>query len=289
MRKVSLGPYKERIPVLGQGTYGIFSGDAREIRERWKKSLSKGIELGMTHLDTAEMYGSGASERLVGEVIAEHDREELFITTKVLPSRTSIREIKNAAKKSLERLGVDEVDLYLIHWLEEDSSIPTIMEALEELVNEGMTRYIGVSNFSVEEFKEASSCLRDHELVTNQVKINVERQEEIWRNLKFYQKQAVLLTAYTPLAKAHYASASSRIQENMKRIAETHGTTLPQVALAWVLSFKHVVAIPRSSNPEHVEQNARAAEIRLTKEEITMLADLDVKDVEDIEIEEILP
>lgn len=271
MRKVKLGSTDESISVLGQGTYGIFPGRNEFFYMKWKQALRKGIELGMTHIDTAEMYGGGYSEKIVGDVLSSLEHEDIFIESKVLPSRETKEDIKKAAEESLNRLRVNNVDLYLIHWLEEESSIPTIMEALEELVDDGITRFIGVSNFSLDEFQEAQSCLNKNELVTNQVEINLVKQDEITNNLDFYQEENVTLIAYSPLNKNNFSGLTKRIRKNLKKIAEKHSATIQQIALAWLINHDNVVAIPRSSSIEHIKENAKSAEIELTDDEMDQL------------------
>lgn len=192
MRTIRLGNTKEQIPVLGMGTYGIYPGQPSEEYNRWKEALRTGIELGMTHIDTAELYGEGKSEEIIGEVIQEYDRDELFITSKILPSHSSRKEMQKAAEGSLERLGIDYFDLYLIHWLEEDSSIPKIMAFLESLIKGGKTRFIGVSNFDVDECRVAMKTLEENEIVTNQVEINLQTQSVLKKDAGFYKKTILL-------------------------------------------------------------------------------------------------
>lgn len=273
MRKVKLGNTDESISVLGQGTYGIFPGRNEFFYMKWKQALRKGIELGMTHIDTAEMYGGGYSEKIIGDVLSSIENEDIFIGTKVLPSRTDKDDIIKAANESLNRLRVNKVDLFLIHWLEDDSPLKIIMKALEELVEEGITRYIGVSNFSVEEFQEAQSYLKNNELVTNQLEINLVKQDEIIDNLDFYQEENVTLIAYSPLNKNNFSGLNKKVKKNLKKIAEKHEATIQQIALAWLINHDNVVAIPRSSSIEHMKENAQAAEIELSEEELEMLTE----------------
>jgi diketogulonate reductase-like aldo/keto reductase len=164
MRHIEIHHSSEKIPVLGQGTYGIFSYQSDKEHKKWINVLKKGIELGMTHIDTAELYGNGASEKLVGKVIDEFPRDDLFITTKMLPSNTTEYQMKKAIDNSLKRLGIKYVDLYLIHRLESNTSIKKVMRFFESLIDAGKTRYIGVSNFSVSEVRKAQSYLKKNEL-----------------------------------------------------------------------------------------------------------------------------
>jgi len=167
LRKVELGKTGEKIPILGQGTWGIKSRKGKDYYESWKKSLRRGIELGLTHIDTAEFYGFGTSEKVVGELISEYNRDDLFITTKLYPMHVSLKTMKKAANKSLKRLGISNFDLYLIHFPSPITSMKKQMKILDHLVKEGMTRYVGVSNYSVDQFKEGLSFLN-----TDLVQIN---------------------------------------------------------------------------------------------------------------------
>nr|MDO8079325.1 aldo/keto reductase [Candidatus Freyarchaeota archaeon] len=174
MRMVELGNTGEKISVLGQGTWGLNRGNS----EQFKDSLRKGIDLGMTHIDTAEVYAWGVAERAVGEVVAEYDRDDLFITTKLFPMHVTHGGSMKAAYNSLKRLGLKSVDLYLVHW-PIPLTIKQMLGVMEELVKEGKTRYIGVSNFSVKQFKKAQSYLKKYELVDNQLKVHLQHQVHI--------------------------------------------------------------------------------------------------------------
>jgi len=271
MRKIKLGNTKEEIPVIGQGSYGIFQNQSQKTYDQWIKVFRKGIELGMTHIDTAELYGSGKSEEIVGKAIKGYEREELFITTKMLPKRKTKKEIHRAIEKSLQRLGLDYVDLYLIHWLEEDSSIEKIIQTFEEFVDQGKTKFIGVSNFSREEFKKAQNSAKKYEIVTNQIEINIKKQNPILNDLRFYKDKNVILTAYTPLAKGNYSGLSPELKEALNSLASKYKATKPQIALAWLINHKNVIAIPRTNNLEHLKANAEANEIRLSKKDLEEL------------------
>ncbi|TXT66678.1 MAG: hypothetical protein BAJALOKI1v1_270010 [Promethearchaeota archaeon] len=270
MREITIPHSNEKIPILGMGTYGIFPGQSKQTHEQWKEVLRTGIELGITHIDTAELYGDGHSEKIVGDVIKEYPREDLFITTKMLPSRTSESQMKKAINNSLNRLGVKYVDLYLIHWLESHSSIPTIMAFFEHLIDSEKTRYIGVSNFSVSEVKEAQASLKKYNLLTNQVKINIRTQQEL-KEKDFYDTEKILLTAYTPLAKANLSGLPRKLKTKIEQLAKKYNCTSLQIALAWVINQENVIAIPRTSSPKHLQENATTAQIVLTEQEIESL------------------
>jgi len=270
MRKIQLGKTGETIPIIGQGTWGIKSRKNKAYYEQWKNSIKRGIELGLTHIDTAEFYGRGNSEKIVGEIIAEHDRDDLFITSKLFPMHLRYKTMKKAAYNSLKRLGIKYLDLYLIHWPSTFVSIEKQMRVLEGLVNEGKTRYIGVSNFSVEQFKKAQQALKKVELVNNQVHANLTYQKHIHNSLPFYQKEGIIMTAYSPLAHRGYSKLPGEIRDNLMKVAQSHNATIQQIAIAWLINHENVITIPKAFKIEHMEANVKAADIILTQEEISL-------------------
>ncbi|MFX1274187.1 MAG: aldo/keto reductase [Promethearchaeota archaeon] len=268
MRFVELGKTKEKIPVLGQGTWGIKSRKSKEYYEQWKKSLRRGIELGMTHIDTAEFYGHGESEKIVGEVVKEYPRDSLFITSKLFPMHLNKRTMIKAAEKSLKRLGLKNFDLYLIHWPSPLDSIKKQMDVMEEIYKQGKTRYIGVSNFSVEQFKEAQSYLKTTELVNNQLPANITKPKHIHDSLPYYQENGIIMTAYSPLGHRGLSNLDDLIRGDLERVAKDHDATIHQIAIAWLLNHDNVITIPKAFKLEHLEANAAAVDIKLTDEEI---------------------
>ncbi|MFX1410744.1 MAG: aldo/keto reductase [Promethearchaeota archaeon] len=270
MRKIYLGNTGEKIPIIGQGTWGIKSRKNKAYYEEWKNSIRRGIELGLTHIDTAEFYGRGTSEKIIGEIIAEYDRDDLFITSKLFPMHIRYKTMKKAAYNSLKRLGINYFDLYLIHWPSPFVPIKKQMRVLEELVNEGRSRYIGVSNFSIDQFKKAQLALKKVELVNNQVHANLTNQNHIHNSLPYYQKKGIVMTAYSPLAHNGYSNLSGRIRDKLEKVAQFHNATIQQLAIAWLINHENVITIPKAFKIEHIEANAKAAEITLTQEEISI-------------------
>jgi diketogulonate reductase-like aldo/keto reductase len=272
MRKIEIGQKGEKIPVLGQGTGGIQPHSPDETYEKWKEILKLGIDLGMTHIDTAEIYGFGKSESMIGEVIKNFDRDDLFVTTKLSPQHRDEKEMKLAVSNSLKRLGLKYVDLYLIHWIKRKQSIKDIIHFLERLVDEGKTRYIGVSNFSLDQFKTAQQEARKYELVTNQIKINIGYQTSLQDSLSYYQKEGILLTAYSPLGRYGLKKLQPNLMEKLESLAVKYIATPHQIALAWLINHKNIIAIPKTFSIEHVKQNADAGDIQLTEDEIRQLS-----------------
>lgn len=274
MRRVELGKTGEKIPVIGQGTWGLQSLKSREYYSKWKESLRRGIELGMNHIDTAEVYGWGKSERIVGDLITEYDRDDLFITSKLFPMHATHSRMKKAAYSSLKRLNIDCFDLYLIHWPVPFVSMRKLMRIMEELVNEGRTRYIGVSNFSVKQFINAQTVLKKAELATNQVLANIVRQKHIHESLPYYQDKGITMTAYSPLGHRGLTDLKGEMCENLEKVAGHHQATIQQIALAWLVNMDRVITIPKALQIDHVKQNAAAAEIVLTSNEMKMLTQI---------------
>ncbi|TXT59243.1 MAG: hypothetical protein BAJALOKI3v1_1100010 [Promethearchaeota archaeon] len=284
MRKVELANTKEKISIIGQGTWGIsrFFKD-QAYYDQWKESLRIGIELGMTHIDTAEVYGWGKAEKIVGQVIKEYDRDELFITSKILPIHFRRKTMKKAAKKSLKRLDIDHFDLYLIHWPNPLLSLEKQMGVMEDLVREGKTRYIGVSNFSVERFKKAQALLKNEELINNQLNASIIQQKHIFKSLPHYQDKNITMTAYSPLGHEGLTDLSGDLKQKLENIGRKYDATIQQIAIAWLINHQNVITIPKAFQTKHVRANAEAASIYLTKEEIQIFykksVDLELENV----------
>jgi diketogulonate reductase-like aldo/keto reductase len=246
----------ESIPVLGQGTWQL--GERRERRESELATLRLGIDLGLTLIDTAEMYGDGASERLVAEAIAGR-RDEVFIVTKVLPSNaTSRKKIVAACEQSLRRLTIDSIDLYLLHWRQSED-LAVVVETFAELRTAGKIRHWGVSNFDVSDLEELDAVPGGAAVASNQVLYNVSRRGIEFDLLPLARQRELMVMAYTPIEPARVMSNAP-----LREIAKRHAATPAQIALAWLLRQPGVVAIPRTGSPHHVRENAAALDIGLT-------------------------
>jgi diketogulonate reductase-like aldo/keto reductase len=251
------------LPVVGLGTWAIGgrmtadrSQDARSLRV-----LRQALELGYRHIDTAEMYGDGHTEELVGKAIQGRDRSELFITTKVAPANLGARAVTAALEASLRRLRTDYVDLYLIHWPNPAVPLRETFEALNGLRRRGLTRRLGVSNFDVPQMREAMS-LSAAPLATNQVKYNLaDRTPDHNGVLELCREQGLVLTAYEPLDKGRLLGES-----RLSRLAAEQGLPLAQAALGWLLSKPRVVTICMSENPQHLQENLEIADRSLAPE-----------------------
>ncbi len=251
------------VPVLGQGTWQL--GDRPGKRAQEIAALRLGIDLGMTLIDTAEMYGDGASERLVGEAIAGR-RDEVFIVTKVLPGNASNRKsIVASCEGSLRRLGVEHIDLYLLHW-RSGEDLPVVVETFNELVRAGKIRHWGVSNFDVDDLDELAASPGSGAVACDQVLYNITRRGIEFDLLPRARSRGINVMAYTPLE----PSRTSR-DATLGRIAARHGVAPLAIALAWVIRQDGVIAIPRTGSPEHVRENASAAGIELTTDDLAAL------------------
>lgn len=263
MRKTKL-PSGEAVPVLGQGTW--YMGDDPRRRADEIASLRLGLDLGMTLIDTAEMYGDGASEKLVGEAIAGR-RDEVFLVSKVLPGNASRSGTVAACERSLRRLGTDRIDLYLLHWRGRTPFAETIA-AFEALQDAGKIRHWGVSNMDVGDMKELARTTGGDAISTNQVLYNLTRRGIEYDLLPQAQARGLPLMAYSPIEQGRLADYSE-----VQNIADRHGVTSAQVALAWVLRQQGVIAIPKASSPVHVRENRAALDLQLTPQDLAELDD----------------
>jgi diketogulonate reductase-like aldo/keto reductase len=250
----------DSVPILGQGTWQL--GDRAERRAEEIATLQLGIDLGMTLIDTAEMYGSGASERLVAEAIAGR-REKVFLVTKVLPGNAVSRQrIVAACEGSLGRLRVERIDLYLLHWRQSEN-LGVLVETFGELQKAGKIRHWGVSNFDVEDLEELARVPGGNRVASNQVLYNVGRRGIEFDLLPHARKHDLNIMAYTPIEPSRILKDAT-----LGRIAERHRATPVQIALAWVTRQDGVMAIPRTSSTKHVKENAAAAAIKLTPQDL---------------------
>jgi diketogulonate reductase-like aldo/keto reductase len=265
IRKTKL-PGGESVPVLGQGTWRM--GEDKTKRKTEVAALRTGIELGMTLVDTAEMYADGGAERIVGEAIAPL-RDRVFVVTKFYPENATRERMAAACDRSLRRLDVEQIDLYLLHWR---GAVPLreTLAGFDDLLEARKIRYAGVSNFDVDDMEELSRLKNGLErIVANEVLYNLERRGIEWDLLPWMRKRHRPVIAYSPveeglLTHPHHA---------LKRVAERHDATAVQIALAWVIRDDGVIAIPKAADPKHVRENRAAAGIKLTKRDLEELGE----------------
>ncbi len=256
-----LGRTSEKIPVIGMGTWKIGNPHTPAERTAQIESLKRGLELGMTFIDTAEFYGDGASEQLVGEAI-KNRRDSVFIATKVWPTNLHHDDVLKACDRSLKRLGISHIDLYQIHWPNPRVPIEETMGAMQELVRGGKVRHIGVSNFSIEETRQAAAALGRSELASNQVEYSLANRTIESGLLEFCQNERITVIAYSPLGRGSLPARA--IPES---ILAKYRMTPAQAALNWVTFQDGVVAIPKSAKREHAEENAASLSTRLSKQD----------------------
>ena len=260
-------PDGNRVPVLGQGTWRM--GESKRGRDSEVAALRLGIELGMTLIDTAEMYGDGGAERVVADAI-EGQRERVFVVTKVYPHNSSRSELPKACERSLKRLRIDAMDLYLLHWRERTPPLKETVETFEKLCSAGKIKRWGVSNFDLddmEELREICRRLGSIAPTTNQVLYNLENREIEFDLMPWSHTKKLPIMAYSPMGHDRGLLKNA----TLKDIAERHDATPAQIALAWVQRQPGIIAIPKASDEKHVRDNARSIEIKLTKEDLVKL------------------
>jgi diketogulonate reductase-like aldo/keto reductase len=248
-------PGGETVPALGQGTW--YMGDSGHRRAGEVRALQAGLDLGMSLIDTAEMYADGGAEEVTGEAIRGR-RDDVFIVSKVLPSHGSRTATIAACERSLRRLGTDRIDLYLLHW-RGNYALEDTLTGFEALLQAGKIRYWGVSNFDVDDMEELLAA-GGGAVAANQVLYNLTRRGIEHDLLGWSADHRVPLMAYSPIEQGRLLG-----DRTLARVAAAHDATPAQVALAFVLGRPGVIAIPKSGNLEHVRENAGAAEITLTE------------------------
>jgi len=272
MKTVAL-PDGTRVPVLGQGTWRM--GERKRAHADEVAALRLGIDLGMKLIDTAEMYGDGGAERVVADAI-EGQRDRVSIVTKVYPHNASRSELPKACERSLKRLRIDTIDLYLLHWRERTPPLEATVETFEKLRSTGKIKRWGVSNFDADDMKELFDIcrrLRSIAPTTNQVLYNLENREIEFDLLPFLTSNIKPQTSYIPVMAYSPVGHGRGLLENkaLKKIAKCHEATAAQIALAWVLRQPGVIAIPKASDKSHVRDNAQSTDIKLTKEDLAGL------------------
>ena len=261
------------LPKIGFGTWKIggSSSPNHSVDAKSLAALRYALEIGYTHIDTAEMYASGHTEELVGEAVrgSRKKREELFITSKVLPNHLKYEEVLKACDASLRRLKMDYIDLYLIHWPQVGMKLEDTFRALNKLVHDGKVKHLGVSNFNLKLLQQ-SQGLSETPLITNQVPYSISERSYVKNGvLEYCQQNDILFTAYEPVDKGNLHS-----NRTLELIATLHNATIYQVALAWVISQPRIITIPMSFNPQHIEENFEATKIELSAQEIQQLNEL---------------
>jgi len=302
MEYVNLGKSGIKVSIIGLGAWQAsgktWGADVED--ENIVKAIRRAYELGINFIDTAEAYGNGHSEEVVGKAIKEIGRENLVIATKVHGAHLRYNELLKAAEHSLKRLGIKEIDLYQVHWPDPWEQIPLkhTMRAMEQLYKEGKIRAIGVSNFAVRDLEEARKHLSVTDIVSNQVRYNMLQREIEEEVLPYCKRESISIIAWSPIAQGALTgkyNISNKPSDDVRRgnklfsdynlreisklipvlekIAKARNKTVAQVALNWLLREGNVIPIPGAKNPRQAEENAGAADWRLTSQELKEIED----------------
>ncbi|MGG3574507.1 aldo/keto reductase [Bacillus gobiensis] len=255
------------LPAIGQGTW--YMGEDPKKKQEEIKALKLGLDLGMKLIDTAEMYGQGNSERVVGEAIKEN-RDDVFLVSKVYPQNSGLGNISAACENSLNRLGTDHLDLYLLHWR---GSVPLeeTIEGMERLKKEGKILRWGVSNFDTADMEELWNTKGGRNCATNQVLYHLGSRGIDFDLLPWHKDHKIPIMAYSPLAQGGSLRKQLLSDDNVNKIAEKYNVSPLQIALAWTIRSNHVIAIPKAVQEQHVYQNAEAAIVELTEEDLNRI------------------
>lgn len=258
------------VPVIGMGTWMI-EGRSRDAERRAIEALRLGLDLGMNHIDTAEMYGNGRAEELIAEAV-DDQREQVFLVSKVLPSNASYQGTLKACERSLKRLKTDFIDLYLVHWPSSQHPIEETMRAMEKLVDEGMIRFIGVSNFDVEQLREAQRALKKYRIACDQVLYHLAYRGIEQDLLPYCAEKGIAIVGYSPFGHGSFPSSHSRGGKVLAEIAKRHNRTMRQVALNFLTRDPNLFTIPKAGNPDHVRDNSGAVgDWKLSDEDISTI------------------
>jgi diketogulonate reductase-like aldo/keto reductase len=261
------------MPKIGFGTWSIGGGSQADLKldSVSLTALRTALQVGYTHFDTAEFYAAGHAEELLAQAIRETNtkRESLFITTKVSPEHLQYDRVLKSCENSLGHLNSDYIDLYLIHWPRIGMKLEEAFRALNKLVREGKVKHLGVSNFDVKLLKESQSY-SETPIITDQVPFSIADRSYIKNGvLEYCQQNDILLTAYSPIEKGRL-----RVNPALRSVAEAHGATPYQIALAWLVAQPRIITIPMSFDPQHIKENFESVNIEITREEFKALSQL---------------
>jgi diketogulonate reductase-like aldo/keto reductase len=254
------GKTGEQVSIIGQGTW--------QIKRSAHDALIAGIELGMTHIDTAEMY-TGAEEIVAGAIRGR--RKDVFLVSKVVPSNASYKGTLRACDESLKRLNVDYLDVYLLHWWSGSHPIAETMRAMEELVSAGKIRYIGVSNLDVHHLKQAQRALSREKIVCNQVLYHLRSRGIEHHLLPYCESQGIAVVGYSPFGQGDFPATSSKQGKALAVIAERHGKTPRQTALNFLTRRPSLFTIPKANSVDHVRENAGGSGWQLTTKDLELI------------------
>ena len=268
IKKIGLSNTGEKISVIGQGTWSIKRGKDKYYYEHWKNLMKKGIEHGITHINTSETDGQGLGESITGDVIAKYNRDDLFLTGNLSPRHIRDKNMKKTVRESLRRLGISYFDLYLISGSTLLMKNKKCLKFLEDLVDEGKTRYIGVRNVSVNRFKKVQNNLRKYELINNQLKAKIDFPHHVHTSLVYYQKKGITTTIYNPTNDLKNTGINWDYREIVNQIAEKHNSTAQQISIAWLINQLNVITLISPFQINQLGKIENVIDIRLTEKEI---------------------
>lgn len=261
MLRRSFGSTGDSVPVIGQGTWQLRTG------RRAAAALRLGLDLGLTHIDTAELYTG--SEEIIRDAI-QGRRNEVFLVSKVLPNNASRAGVVDHCRKSLQRLGVDQLDVYLLHWLEKPQSLEASMRGLGDVLDQGLARFIGVSNFDVADLEHAQSYLGHQRIVCDQVYYSPTHRGAENELVSFCRQNQIALVAYSPFDSGRFDPGKGPMQA-LERVATRNRATPHQVVLNFLARQEGVFVIPKSESEPHVRDNAASLDFQLSKQDLDEL------------------
>jgi diketogulonate reductase-like aldo/keto reductase len=266
-----LGNTCTAVSVIGQGTMGIGGFFTRDSFSdgQYIEALQFGIENGLTFIDTAEAYGEGHAEELIGKAIKDK-RKDVFIASKVSPEHLHYDLLIKAAEDSLIRMDTDYIDLYQIHWPNPAIPIEETLDAMEKLIKEGKIRYAGVSNYSLRQLKKAIQVNHNIRIQSNQVEYNLFDRTVEYDLLPYYEKQSITVIAYSPLDNGKLLGDGGKM-DTLKSIARKHNRTIANIILRWLLGKPNVIVIPKARSINHIKENSQASDFDLAKEDIELI------------------
>jgi diketogulonate reductase-like aldo/keto reductase len=271
MLKRKFGWTGSDVPLVGMGTWMIEGRGGETVNQQVIEALGLGLDLGMTHIDTAEMYGNGQAEELVAEAISGR-REEVFLVSKVWPSNASYEGTLRACKRSLERLKTSWLDLYLLHWPSDRYPIKETMRAMEKLVSEGLVKHIGVSNFDVEGIKVVEQALSNERLACNQVQYHLGDRGIEKDLLPYCAERKIAVVGYSPFGHGRFPSQQSAGGMLLTEIANRHEATPRQVVLNFLTRYQRLFTIPKAARSDHIRENSGAiGGWKLTEEDVAAI------------------
>ena len=265
MQKMVIG--KQQVPVLGMGTWHMGVGNSGQYQQELA-SLEYGLNHGLNVIDTAEMYGEGASERLVGDAISKHERSKIYLISKFYPANAAAPDLRNALANSLQRLGTDYLDLYLLHWRGEVPLSET-MSTLQDLQREGLIRDYGVSNFDTADLAEALAVTGGAGIHANEILYNLTARGSEFDLLAANEQAGVATIGYSPFGSGD--GKSIVLPASLRELAASKGITEHQLMLAWTIRSGQVLSIPKAGNAKHMAENIAAAAVNFTLDELALI------------------